>query len=311
MKLYFMEMRLNRMKFFTKFFYTFLYGNKWIPDEMYVKMRYYAHFGVRLDLKCPKTFNEKLQWLKLNDRNPRYTKLVDKYEVKKYISEVIGSKYVIPLLGVWDTFDDIDFKSFPEQFVLKCTHDSGGIVICKDKKNFDINEAKKKLEKSLKENFFYWGREWPYKDVKPRIIAEQYMVDESGTELKDYKVLCFNGTPKLIDVDYNRYVHHMRNLYTTDWKYINAEIEYPTNHEKLIERPEKLDEMLQIASKLSKDIPFVRVDFYVINNQIYFGEMTFYHESGIGRFRPESFDYELGKMICLPGAKMENYVENL
>lgn len=282
-----------------------------MDDKTYLKMRYYAHFGVKLDLNNPRTFNEKLQWLKLYDRNPQYTQLVDKYKVKKFINEMIGSEYVIPLLGAWDTFDEIDFDLLPNQFVLKCTHDSGGIVICKDKDALDFNEAKRKLGRSLEQNFFYWGREWPYKDVKPRIIAEQYMVDESGTELKDYKVLCFNGTPRLIDVDYNRYVKHMRNLYTTDWKYIDAEIEYPTNKERQIERPEKLDEMLEIAAKLSKDIPFVRVDFYVINNQIYFGEMTFYHESGIGRFKPENFNYELGEMICLPAEKKENNVENL
>lgn len=287
------------MRIFNKFFYTVLYGNKWMDDKTYIKMRYYAHFGVRLDLKKPRSFNEKLQWLKLYDRNPQYVKLVDKYEVKKFISQMVGNEYVIPLLGVWDKFEDIDFKALPKQFVLKCTHDSGGIVICKDKDNFDVNISKNKIENSLKQNFFYWGREWPYKNVKPRIIAEEYMVDESETELKDYKVFCFHGEPRLIDVDFNRYIKHMRNLYTVDWEYIDAEIEYPTNARQQIDKPKKLEEMLNLARKLSKGIPFVRIDFYVINDRVYFGEMTFYHESGIGRFNPESLNIKLGNLICL------------
>lgn len=242
--------------FFNRFFYTFLLGNQWMSDELYLKMRYYAHFGRKLNLKDPKTFNEKMQWLKLYDRRSEYVKMVDKYEAKDYVAQKIGEEYVIPLLGVWDRFEDIDFTLLPNQFVLKCTHDSGSVIICRNKQEFDFIQAGKKLKQSLATNFFYYGREWPYKEVKPRIIAEQYMVDESGTELKDYKILNFNGVPRLIDVDYNRFAGHMRNLYTTKWEYMDASIEYPNNPEHQIKRPEKLEQMLELAAKLSEGIPF-------------------------------------------------------
>jgi len=176
----------------------------WMPDSWYLKLKYYLIIGKRLNLKNPKTFNEKLQWLKLNDRNPNYTMLVDKYAVRKYIEDTIGSQYLMPLLGVWDRFEDIDFEKLPNQFVLKCTHDSGSVYICKDKKNIDRNMLKQKYDNHMKRNMFWHAREWSYKKVKPRIMCEKYMVDDSGVELKDYKFMCFNGEVKCSFVCLNR-----------------------------------------------------------------------------------------------------------
>jgi hypothetical protein len=270
-----------------------------MPDDKYLKKKYKLVMGTELNLDNPKTFNEKLQWLKLHDRKPVYTTMVDKYEAKKYVGNIIGEEYIIPTLGVWDTFEDVDFNKLPEQFVLKCTHDSGGLVICKDKLSLDMEAAHKKINRCLKRNYYYHGREWPYKNVKPRIIAEKYMTDESGVELKDYKIFNFNGEPKMIQVDYNRFVKHKRNLYTTDWEYIDAAIKYPTDASVDIKKPEKLDEMLELAKILSAGIPHVRTDFYSINDKIYFGELTFYHESGMGKFDPEQFGVDMGSWIKL------------
>ncbi len=277
-----------------------------INDETYLKMLYKVILGQKLNLKNPQTFNEKLQWLKLHDRNPEYTKMVDKYEAKKYVASKIGEEYIIPTLGVYDKFDDIDFNKLPNQFVIKCTHDSGGLVICKDKNKLDIKKARKKINKCLKRNFYWIGREWPYKNVKPRIIIEQYMTDESKVELKDYKIFNFNGKAKIIQVDYNRFVEHKRNLYDTDWNYIEAAIEYPTDKNVKINKPKSIEKMLELAEVLSKEIPHVRTDFYCIEDKIYFGELTFYHEGGFGKFSPEEFDRELGEWLKLPGGGVFN-----
>ncbi len=271
-----------------------------LSDKTYLKMKYRLVVGKKLNLKNPKTFNEKLQWLKLYDRKPIYTTMVDKYEAKKYVASIIGEEYIIPTLGVYNHFDEIDFDKLPNQFVIKCTHDSGGIVIVKDKKELNIEEAKKKIEKCLKRNYFYSGREWSYKNIKPRIIIEKYMVDESQKELKDYKIFTFDGKAKIIEVDFDRFIEHKRNLYDTDWKYIEAIIKYPTDKNVKINKPKSLNKMLELAEKLSKDIPHVRTDFYSIDDKIYFGELTFYHESGYGKFVPEEFGEELGSWIKLP-----------
>ena len=271
-----------------------------LNDYTFLKMKYRLCLRKKLDLKDPKTFNEKLQWLKLYDRKPIYTTMVDKYEAKKYVASIIGEEYIIPTLGVYNHFDEIDFEKLPNQFVIKCTHDSGGVVIVKDKKELDIEETKKKIEKSLKKNYFYSGREWPYKNVKPRIIIEKYMVDESQKELKDYKVFNFDGKAKIIQVDFDRFIEHKRNLYDTDWNYIEAVIQYPTDKNVKINKPKNLNKMLELAEKLSKDIPHVRTDFYSIDDKIYFGELTFYHGSGYEKFIPEEFGEELGSWIKLP-----------
>ena len=271
-----------------------------VDDEKFLKYLYKSTFHKELNLENPSTFNEKLQWLKLYDRNPEYIKMVDKYEAKKYVADIIGEEYIIPTLGVWDKFDEIDFSKLPNQFVIKCTHDSGGVVICEDKNKLNLRKTKRKIEKCLKQNFYYRAREWPYKNVKPRIIVEKYMVDESKKELKDYKVFCFNGEPKFIEVDFDRFIDHKRNIYTTNWELMQLQIKYPMDSNVKIKKPEKLEEMIKFARILAKNIPHVRVDFYSINKNIYFGELTFYHESGFGEITPEEWNKKLGDMIILP-----------
>lgn len=266
-------------------------------DREYISRQFEYHMGYKLDLNNPQTFNEKLQWLKLYDRKPEYTQMVDKYEAKKYVADIIGDEYIIPTLGIYNSFDEIEFEKLPQQFVLKCTHDSGGIVLCKNKNHFDIGKAKIFLESRLKSNFYWIGREWPYKNITPQIIAEEYLVDESKVELKDYKFFAFDGKVKLIQVDYDRFVHHKRNLYTIDWKYIDAAIKYPTDPNRKIECPTKLEKMIEISEKLSKHIPYVRVDLYLVGNRIYFGELTFYHGAGYEKFEPRELEYKLGDMI--------------
>lgn len=272
----------------------------WVSDEAAVKYIYWWRMGSKLNLRHPQTFNEKLQWLKLHDRDPAYHEMVDKYSAKKWAAARIGEEHIIPALGVWEHFDDIDFDALPEQFVLKCTHDSGSVVIVKSKSAMDKSAAREKLEKALSRDWSSVAREWAYKDIQPRILAEQYMVDESGKELKDYKVFCFDGEPRMIEVDYGRFTGHKRNLYTTDWRYIEAAINYPTDPAHIIPRPEKLDELLALAKKLSAGIPHVRTDFYVIGDRIYFGEMTFYHGAGHEKMTPRSLDFEMGSWLRLP-----------
>lgn len=273
---------------------------KWIPDVAYLKLMYRARTGEKLNMDEPVTFNEKIQWLKVYDRNPLYPQLVDKYEVRNYISSKIGEDYLIPLIGVYNHVDEIDFGTLPDSFVLKCTHDSGGVVICKDKESFDLHAAKEKLERHMAINYYWTKREWPYKDVTPKIVCEKYMVDESGLELKDYKIFCFHGVPKMIQVDFDRFQGHKRNLYTPEWQYIEASIEYPANPDKTVKKPRQLDKMLNLARVLSHGFPHVRVDFYSINDQLYFGELTLHHGSGIEKFEPSSLGVKMGTWIKIP-----------
>ncbi len=259
--------------------------------------------GRPLDLEHPITFNEKIQWLKLNDRKTIYTTLVDKYAVKKWVAERIGEEYVIPTLGVWRNFEDIDFDTLPDEFVLKCTHDSGSIVFCKGKENFDYNAARKKLTKCLARNYFWSSREWPYKDVPPKIIAEPYMIDESGEELKDYKIQVFGEEPKFVQVDFGRFSVHERNLYTLEWEYIPASILYPTAPNHVISKPPCLEQMLVLARQLSKGMIYNRIDFYIINGKIYFGEITFHHGSGHELIKPPEFEKKMSEWIQLPFEK--------
>ncbi len=271
----------------------------WIPDKMYLKWAYYSSFHKHLDLKNPKSFNEKIQWLKLNDRKPEYTKLADKYAVRDYVQEKIGKKYLIPLLGLYDNVEDINWDTLPTEFVLKCTHGSGTNIICSDKSMLDIKKSKRNLSRWMNKSWFWFGREWCYKDIQPRVICEEFMVDESGKELKDYKIFCFNGHPKLIQVDFDRFSNHKRNIYSIDWEFKDVRIKYPNSSEVVIKKPDKLNEMLDCAKKLSEGISHVRVDFYSINDSIYFGEMTFYHGSGFEKFYPDDLENEVGKWIQL------------
>lgn len=271
----------------------------WVSDEQYLKIAYRIEVGEKLNLDNPKSFNEKVQWMKLYDRRPEYTMMVDKYKVKQYVKSIIGEEYIIPTIAVWSRAEEISVDSLPDQFVLKCNHDSGSITICKNKMNINVKDLISKYRKLLKRNGYWYGREWSYKDVVPCIIAEPYMVDESGVELKDYKVFCFNGEPKFIQVDFDRFIRHKRNLYTPSWELIESEIKYRSDKNHKIDKPYKLDEMITIAKMLSKDIPHVRVDFYSIGKRLYFGELTFYHGSGFEEFRPRQFGEILGDWIFI------------
>jgi len=272
-----------------------------LPDEEYLRRMFKAKMGYDLNLDNPKTFNEKLQWLKLHDRRPEYTMMVDKYAVKQYIADKIGMEHIIPTLGVWDSFDDIAFDDLPNQFVLKCTHDSGGLVICKDKSRLDIKTARKKINRCLKRNYFYSFREWPYKDVKPRILAEQYMADGFGDELNDYKVMCFNGKARCSFVCSERFTEDGLKVtfFDREWNVMPFERHYPRS-QKPIPKPKTYSRMIELAEKLSANIPFVRVDFYEVNGIVYFGELTFYPGTGMEEFTPVEWDYTLGSWITLP-----------
>lgn len=274
----------------------------YLDDETFIKKRFRLKFGYEPDLNHPQTFNEKIQWLKLHDRKPVYTTMVDKYAVKDYVADIIGSQYIIPTLGVWERFEDIDFDLLPNQFVLKCTHDSGGLVIVRDKERFDKKAARKKIKSCMTINYFYQGREWPYKNVRPRIIAEKYLEEkqEYGSQLKDYKIFNFNGKARMIQVDIDRFTEHKRNLYRIDWSYIEAAIEFPNAPDRIIEKPEVLDELLELAEKLSKGCQHLRTDFYIVDGKIYFGELTLYHGSGFERFYPFRFGLEAGGWLTLP-----------
>ncbi len=269
-----------------------------LPDKVYLKLMYRIKMHRKLDLKNPLTYNQKLQWLKLNDRNPKYTDLVDKYKVRDYIKKSIGSEYLIPLIGVYDSSDEIDFDKLPNQFVIKCNHDSASVIICKDKKSFNIEEAKKTIDNAMKHNYYYIGREWVYKNVKPKIIIEKYMVDESGVELKDYKFFCFNGEPKLLFVAKDRPHATKFNYYDMSLNKLDIKQYYP-NFDGKLEKPKNYDKMIEIAKKISKDFLHVRVDLYNIDGKIYFGELTFYHFGGFFPFEPESWDYKIGEMLDL------------
>lgn len=270
-------------------------------DAFYLKLLFKNRMGKKLNLANPKTYNEKLQWLKLYNRDPRYTMLVDKYAVKKYVESILGKEYIIPTLGIWDRFDDIDFNSLPDQFVLKCTHDSGGLVICTDKSKLDIEKVKNKINHALRRKYYKNTREWPYKNVKPRIIAEQYMVDESGYELKDYKFFVFDGIMKAmyIATDRNAETETCFDFFDRDFNHLPFTNGHP-NALHAIKKPDNFEEMIAVAEKLGKGFPQVRIDLYNVKGKIYFGEITFFHWSGMKPFQPEEWDYIFGGWIKLP-----------
>ena len=259
--------------------------------------------GKKLNLKNPKTYNEKLQWLKLYDRKKEYTMMVDKFAVREYIAEKLGEEYLIPLLGVWDDPDDIDFDALPDQFVLKCNHNSGlGMYICKDKSTLDIEKVKKDLRKGLEQNYFVTTREWPYKDVAPKIVAEKYMEDSTYKELRDYKFYCFEGIPQYVYVSRNLSdpVAGEISFYDMDFKESPFHRDDYKTLEGEIIPPASFNTMVEFAKVLSKGHKFLRVDFYDVDGKLFFGELTFYPTSGTMKFHPEIWDYKLGEMISLP-----------
>lgn len=279
-----------------------------IPDRQYLKWMFRLRMGYKLNLDNPQTFSEKLQWLKLYNRKPEYTKMVDKYEAKKYVASIIGEEYIIPTLGVWDKFEDIDFDALPNQFVLKTTHGGGntGVVICKDKSSFDKAKAKQKLEKSLKSDIYRSLKEWPYKNVKKRIIAETYLSEEITPEnptgdLVDYKFYSFNGETKAIVIATERHTKTgvCFDYFDKDFNHLPFQQGGP-NSKKCINKPMCYEEMWNIACKLSEGLPHIRVDLYCIKEHIYFGELTFFDASGFAKFTPEEWDYKFGEWIKLP-----------
>ena len=273
-----------------------------VPDKLYLRWLFRLYMGYKLNLKNPQTFSEKLQWLKLYDRKPEYTQMVDKYEVKKYVAGIIGEEHIIPTLGVWNSFDEIDFDALPNQFVLKTTHGGGntGVVICKDKAIFNRDEAKAKLQRSLKQNIYRTLREWPYMNVKSRIIAEQYIVDSKG-ELNDFKFSCYDGNVTDVMICMERSIGDTKfYFFDKNWqllRYNKRGLAAPEGF--TVPKPENMDLMFRLASELSKGIPYLRVDLYNVDGKIYFGETTFFPQSGMdANLLPET-DLLFGSRIKL------------
>lgn len=270
-------------------------------DKMYIRIKWKGRkMPYKLNLKNPRTFNEKLQWIKLYDHNPLYTTLVDKYRAKEYVTDAIGGGYVIPLIGAWDNVDDIEWDKLPDKFVIKCSHDCGGMVICKDRSHLDIPVAVKKLKKAFGQNYYYQGREWPYKNVRPKVFAEAYKEDEYG-ELRDYKFFCFDGEVKamFIATDRTKDTETCFDFFDADFNHLPFTQGHP-NAKVTPTKPRGFDEMKTLAEKLSKGIPEVRIDFYDVNGSVYFGEFTFFHFGGMVKFNPIEWDYTFGSWIELP-----------
>lgn len=292
------------MNYFNKLFsyiVRHIPGSSLIPDRPYLSILYRLHIGGKMDWKNPKTFNQKIQWLKVNNRDRLHTQMVDKLAVKKLVADKVGSEYVIPALGCWDSFDKIDFSKLPDRFVLKTTHGGGGmdVIVVKDKNSFDFETAKRKLTASLGRSIWHYYREWPYKDVPRRIIAEQYMEDEHG-ELRDYKFFCMNGEPKFLFLATGRLSSGETtfDFLDLDYKRIPALNGHP-NIDGIPVKPKNFDKMIELARKLSKGEKFVRVDLYNVDGKIYFGEYTFFHNSGLVPFIPVKYDYIFGDLIKL------------
>lgn len=272
-------------------------------DEKYLKKLFRLNMGKELNLDNPQTFSEKLQWLKLYNRKPEYTQMVDKVEAKKYVANLIGEEYIIPTLGVYNSVGEIDFNALPNQFVLKTTHGggSGGVVVCKDKTTLNIADCKRELQRSMKQNIYRHLREWPYKDVKPRIIAEKLLEVKESEDLPDYKFYCFNGEPRYCQVIRDRNFKETIDFYDMDWNHLPFIGLNPVAKNGLnpVERPFCFENMIRICKELAKDIIFSRIDLYVIDEKVYFGEITFYPASGLGEFSPQEWNYTLGEMIQL------------
>ena len=273
-----------------------------LSDKEYIERKYNSVFEREIDFNYPTTFNQKLQILKLNNRNPEYTIMVDKYRVREFIANRIGEQYLIPLLGVWDFPNEIDFSSLPNRFAIKCNHNSGlGMCICTDKSKLDIKQVRKGLERGLKQDYYLTGREWPYKEVPRKIIAEQFLQSDEGG-LTDYKIHCFNGEPKFILVCQNRFTESglTEDFYTPEWEHMEVKRPKIPNAKSPIPKPAEIEEILELAKILSKDIPFLRVDFYIVKGKIYFSELTFYPASGFEGYDPPEWDETFGDWLILP-----------
>lgn len=276
----------------------------WLPDKAYLSIMYRASFKKKINWKSPKTFNEKLQWLKIYNRNPAYSLMVDKYDSKKLVSSLIGEAYVIPTIGgPWNSFDEIDFDVLPEQFVIKTTHDCGGVLVCKDKSILDKSFASAFFQKHLQRNYYFHCREWPYKHVVPRIFVEKYVSDRVNAVLPVYKIFCFQGEPKIIQAILNdKKKNETVDYFDIHWNRLNIKQGFP-NSEKIPACPQKLEEMLHIAEVLSKGHTFIRIDLYEADDSILFSEYTFYSDAGFASFEPSEWDDILGSWIKLPGSE--------
>lgn len=278
-----------------------------LSDRVYLKCFYRAAIGEKLNLDMPQTYNEKLQWLKLHDRNPAYIDMVDKYSAKEFVAKKIGEKYIIKTYGVWDSFEDIDFRLLPNSFVLKCTHDSAGYVICKNKAEFDLEAARTKITKCLKRNFYYVAREWPYKNIKPRVLAEEYMEDHMLHELRDYKIFTFNGVPKIMHLVSNRQDstdETYGDYFDMDYNHLDLTTGHP-NAPICPNMPNNFEKMKEFATILAEGTSHLRVDFYEVDGNLYFGELTFYPYAGITSFNKKKWDKILGSWVALPNKGKE------
>lgn len=260
-----------------------------LSDEAYIKFIYRLRMGKKLNLDNPVTFNEKLQWLKLNDHNPLYTKIADKLGVREYVTQKVGKEHVVPLLGIYSSFDEIDFSSLPSSFVLKTTHDSGSLVICPDKSSLDIKKARKTITRSMKRNYYRTTREWQYKNIEPKIIVEKYL----GDCITDYKFFCFNGQPRFMYIEREEEAHPLQAVFDMDFNRLPFTMDDDASPE-VFEKPQFFDEMKRIASVLSSGIPFIRVDMYYVEGKILVGELTFYHYGGFIPFNPPGWDKTIG-----------------
>lgn len=273
-----------------------------VPDKLYLKIMYKLKTGHKLNLKEPKRYTEKIQWLKLYGKKPEYTNYADKIKVREIVKNKCGNKYLIPLLGVYNSFEDIDFDKLPEQFVLKCNHDSGSVVICTDKNNFNFEYAKKKLNKALKTDYAVIGREYIYKDIDRKIMAEEYLSDLSGDSANDYKIFIMNGELSHIEICSDRFTDFKVTYFDKYKNKLNIS-EMGEKVDKSISLPTEIDEMIRIAKEIAKGIPLLRVDFYDVNGKIYFGEVAFFDCSGYATYSDDSFDYKLGENLILPEGK--------
>lgn len=279
-------------------------------DELYLKIVYWLSIGKKLNLKNPRTFNEKLQWLKLYNRKPEYTMMVDKVKAKEHVAQMIGEEHIIPTLGVWDNPDDIDFDKLPNQFVLKCNHNSGmGMCICRDKSKLNIVKVKKELRRGMRQDYYLTNREWPYKDVPRKIMAEMFMEDGNKQDLTDYKFFCFNGEPFMMYVSHDNAEHATTDFFDMEYHHLPIRMKDP-NSDNPPAKPLEFEEMRKYARILAKETPFLRVDFYVIDHVVYFGELTFFHNSGLTPIHPKEWDGKLGDMINLKFVAKKSHRSN-
>lgn len=280
----------------------FLYRCRLLSDKRFISLRFRLALGYAMDWEHPRTFQEKLQWLKLYDRRPEYTVMVDKVKAKEWVAERIGRKYIIPTLGVWERAEDVDFDALPDKFVIKCNHTSGlGNIICKDKSQLDVRRVRKELRKGLRDDYSRRSGEWPYRDVPRRIIAEQYIEDNEYGELRDYKFFCFGGKVKCFKIDFNRFTGHFANYYSPSGEFLLfGEAAWPPRPQCSVSMPSTLGKMISLAERLSEGVPFLRVDFYTIGENIFFGEVTFFPSGGMKSFVPNEWDLKFGNFLKLP-----------